>query len=740
MRIIWHALAALPFTLSAHAGAQPAGGPLTPTDLLDIRSVTPGEFSSDGAWLTVRVSRRGDALGFVAARDGDPSYTRPSPAQLLVVRTTGTDTARIFPSARTLGTTAWSRNGNQLAIITRDTVPQLFVWDAATRRLRAISLGGARLAENSAVQWTDDGRLAVAVRERGWHDEVRARFDSLVRGPVSVQVATDSFLSWDNLRRLGNRSLVIRVTPGRATIDTLIAATQLIDWSMRADGRGIMWREDRTTHTTYESFTPVESRLWVREDAGSPRVLVASLRGTSGFATSDDGRVAAFARDGAIHVVAATDSAPRRVIGPAPRARGDSTAGRDTSTRYTLTRLSPKGDIVLASSRGSITAVLVERGRTMTLYSARDTISGPRVAVADWSANNMVLLLTVNSRTAWDRALVRWELDGMGPDTIARDSRLYGNVRLSPDGSRMVMTVGSNGHPPDLWVADGKMKAPLRAMRSNPQLEGRALPTTELIRYLDVDGKPQFGVLTKPVGTSGPLPTVFSVYEEFFDDGWDATTMYLASQGFAVMKPSVGFETGYPGEAWLKGVTASANALIERGIADSARLGVHGTSYGGYATNLLVTQTNRFKAAINISGKVDLVSFYTDSPRLGIRNVNAAEKTQDRIGATMWEQPQKYVAHSAVMFADRIRTPLLLMTGGEDHNVPAINTREMYYALRRLGRTVEWINYTNGGHGIPMTTASEFSDWHSRILGWYDRYLRPPRASRPAASGGGSPG
>jgi dipeptidyl aminopeptidase/acylaminoacyl peptidase len=200
---------------------------------------------------------------------------------------------------------------------------------------------------------------------------------------------------------------------------------------------------------------------------------------------------------------------------------------------------------------------------------------------------------------------------------------------------------------------------------------------------------------------------------------------FLASRGYAVVKPSVSFETGFPGEAWAKGVTAAANALVARGVADSARLGVHGTSYGGYATNLLITQTKRFKAAINISGKVDIISFYTDSPRLGNRNTHAAEKSQDRLGATLWQQPQKYWAHSAVLYADRIETPLLLMTGGEDHNVPAQNTREMYYALRRLGKPVVWVNYADGGHGIPMTTEAEFTDWHQRIAGWYARYLRP---------------
>jgi len=310
---------------------------------------------------------------------------------------------------------------------------------------------------------------------------------------------------------------------------------------------------------------------------------------------------------------------------------------------------------------------------------------------------------------------------------------LYGTPRLSPDGSRLSVLIGDNARPADLWLADGRFGAPRRVLASNPQLATRPLPRTQLVNYLDADGRSQFGVLTLPPGDARALPTVFSVYEDFFDDTFDATTMYLASRGYAVMKPSVTFETGYPGEAWLKGVTASANKLIEMGITDSAKLGVHGTSYGGYATNLLITQTNRFKAAINVSGKVDIISFYTDSPRLGVRNVNAAEKTQDRIGATLWEQPQKYVQHSAVMFADRIKTPLLLMTGGEDHNVPAINTREMYFALRRLGKPVEWVNYTNGGHGIPMTNVTEFTDWHTRLIGWYDRYLKPKPASVPAS-------
>jgi dipeptidyl aminopeptidase/acylaminoacyl peptidase len=173
-------------------------------------------------------------------------------------------------------------------------------------------------------------------------------------------------------------------------------------------------------------------------------------------------------------------------------------------------------------------------------------------------------------------------------------------------------------------------------------------------------------------------------------------------------------------------VTAAVNKVIEMGVADPDRLGIQGTSYGGYATNLLITQTNRFKAAINISGKVNMVSFYTDSPRLGVRNIHAPEKSQDRIGATLWQQPQKYIQHSAIMFADRIKTPLLLITGEQDHNVPARQAMEMYYALRRLNKEVAWVNYVNGGHGMPTTTAEEVKDFHQRILAWYDENLKKP--------------
>ena len=89
-----------------------------------------------------------------------------------------------------------------------------------------------------------------------------------------------------------------------------------------------------------------------------------------------------------------------------------------------------------------------------------------------------------------------------------------------------------------------------------------------------------------------------------------------------------------------------------------------------------------------------------------------------------WEQPQKYLAHTAILNADRINTPLLLMSGEGDWNVPATNQREMYYALRRLDKEVVWVHYMNAGHGAGRTsTVADFHDHWNRILSWYSDHF-----------------
>jgi dipeptidyl aminopeptidase/acylaminoacyl peptidase len=410
---------------------------------------------------------------------------------------------------------------------------------------------------------------------------------------------------------------------------------------------------------------------------------------------------------------------------------------KDVVEKFTAVRLSGRGEHLVASDKKGLWLIDTTSGaKDLFLPMPEEDKESPRYQVIDWSPDAAALYLTYASRKTWERGIVRYDLKAKRLTDLVRDAKIYSNVRLSKDGTTFVFNAADGNQPADLYAANAGFTSVRRLTTANPALAGGTGSKAQLISYLDADGKKLYGVVYLPVNYEAGkrYPTVFEIYEDFFDDRFNGTINVLTANGYAVMQPSVNLEIGHPGESWVKGVTAAANKLIEMGIADGEKLGVSGTSYGGYATALLITQTTRFKAAIDISGKVDMISFYTDSPRLGVRNIHAPEKSQDRIGATLWEQPQKYIQHSAIMSADRIKTPLLLMHGEQDHNVPFRQSMEMYYALRRLGKDVTWVAYTHGGHGMPTSTLGEVYDYHRQILGWWDEHLKADADKKPDAT------
>lgn len=733
------------FALLLAAATLPATDSLRASDLLAVTSATVADLSDDGRWIALTISQRGDALGAVAARDGDPTYLRVTPVELYVVDTRSLERRPVFPGKRPVRGATWSPDGSQLAYLELVTDRfRIVVWNRATGRSVTARLAtGTYVAENSELRWNGEGtRLHFALRTEAWRTATQARFASMVVGPITHLGSPERapILPWEELRREGSRRAIAAWTPATQAVETVIPEGMIGAWEISRDGAIRVWYDDITKKTDYETIMGRTERVLARVGTDTAtRVLFPTMRGVS-VQWTEQGRRFFFSRDGAVWMgrVAtpeSVDTTRRRFLAPDSIPASDtSRAARDrrAESRWTLLRTAPSGDAVLAQRRDGIylSDTLGALTRVVALPDSTDK-SSPRPTVMAWSHDGRYVYLAMNAQDKWERGITRWDRQGGTLSSLARDASFRTGLRLSRTGETAVMNIATSNRPADPHVSDLTLTNVRRVVEANPQLGAASLARTELIRYLDADGAPQWGVLYHPTNGAKPAPTIFLVYETFFDDTFDATANLLASRGYAVVKPSVAFETGYPGEAWLKGVTAAANHLIAMGVADSARLGVHGTSYGGYATNLLVTQTKRFKAAVNISGKVDMVSFYTDSPRLGDRNTHAAEKSQDRIGATLWEAPMKYIEHSAVFFADRITTPLLLMTGGEDHNVPAINTREMYYALRRLNKEVEWVNYVNGGHGTPMTNAAEFTHFHETLVGWYDRWLK---AAKPAAT------
>jgi dipeptidyl aminopeptidase/acylaminoacyl peptidase len=728
--------AAVLLLLSSAASAYAQQAVFTISDVLDLPSASAGALSPDGRSLVVTTAALRDRIGIDNYRYGDPTYVAPSAADITIVDTRTGQSRRLFNDKRQARAFAWSPDNDRLAFLLRDgDVFRPMIWDRNDGRLSPVSLPpGVIAADNAELQWSDDGgRLFIATRTQEWQRTARARFEREVKGPIVVLKSGDPFLSWDEIRRLSlERSLhVIWIANDR--IDEVLPARKLASYEVT--GGLLRYNEDITAKTDYERIGGAEATIKVRDIAtGTERTLAANTRNFSPT-WSGDGKSYVFTRENRIWFATLADTTPRALTEAPPRASRDSASAADSTARaqaarerLTPTRLSHDGTLLIASNRQGLWLVDTRTAQRELLFEMppRDTTQAAPYSVVAWSRDNSSIYLTYAARDKWERGLYRIDRATKQLRELVKDSRRYAGWRLSDDGGTLLFTMAEGARPADVYAANADFTNVRRLTQAGQAVAAKKVSATRLIDYLDADGNKLYGVLYLPVDYDATkrYPTVFIVYEGFFDEGFNSTVSLLTANGYAVMQPSVRLETGYPGEAWLKGVTAAANKLIELGIADGDRLGVHGTSYGGYATNLLITQTNRFKAAINISGKVDMISFYTDSPRLGVRNIHAPERSQDRIGATLWEQPQKYVAHSAIMSADRIRTPLLLMTGSQDHNVPERTTMEMYYALRRLGREVEWVSYVNGGHGMPTSTAEEVIDYHQRILGWYDKYLK----------------
>lgn len=740
-------LAALALAVTSGSLTAQRSDSLGIPDLLDLRSAAVQDLSRDGRWLALTVSVRRDGFGVDYTRDGDPTYLRGGPMDLLVIDTRTLARQSVFRNRVPVRAVSWSPDGTRLAMfVVQNQAQQIQVWERASGKITTVRLpAGQYPAEGSELRWTEDGKsLTFAVRTDVWKAKAQKRFQELVRGPIVVLDGNDDFLEWDGMNRMNLERSIVAWDLATGAIRPLRAEGLIGPWVLSQDGSTITIQEDITKKTDYDVIGGREYRLVAQAPGGAgSRILFPSLKGVT-LQWAEDGARYAATREGRVHIGTVADTNRKQLLGPASGAASSDTSAAARSARarerFSAVRWSPAGDAILASNSEGFWVVDVATGEKQLVANLPDSTSlAPRPQLAAWSQDGRYLYFSENSRTQWDRSIVRYDRQAKARTVLQRGARFFTGLRLSRNGETAVLSMSDGNRPADPYLAGPDLANPRRVLEVNPQIAAKAIAKTELLSYLDADGKTRYGVLHYPAGyvKGNRYPTVFIIYEDFFDDNWDGVANLLAAHGYAVVKPSVGFETGYPGEAWLKGVTAAANAVITLGVADSARLGVHGTSYGGYATNLLVTQTDRFKAAINLSGKVDIISFYTDSPRLGVRNIHAAEKSQDRIGATLWQQPQKYVQHSAVMFADRIKTPILLMTGGEDHNVPALNTREMYYALRRLGKTVVWANYVNAGHGTPSTTEAEFVDYHQRILNWYDTYLKEKPKNTSVTSGSG---
>ncbi|MGW1997067.1 alpha/beta hydrolase family protein [Embleya sp. NPDC001921] len=257
----------------------------------------------------------------------------------------------------------------------------------------------------------------------------------------------------------------------------------------------------------------------------------------------------------------------------------------------------------------------------------------------------------------------------------------------------------------------------------------------EAVSWTAPDGLEIQGILCRPAGP-GPYPLVTHLHGGpvwSFRNSWSSAfqgTPLLVSRGYAVLHPNPRGSSGR-GQRFVEGVfgdmggadtgdiLSGIDAMVARGIADPARLGVMGGSCGGFMSAWLITQDARFAAAAPTAPVTDWISQHHTSDIPHFDRIFLANEPLSYTG--------RYVERSPLRFAASVRTPTLVTAGALDRCTPAGQAREFHRALVEAGVESTLVVYPREGHGVRAFPA--VIDHCARLPAWFDKHMAPGPAA-----------
>lgn len=324
------------------------------------------------------------------------------------------------------------------------------------------------------------------------------------------------------------------------------------------------------------------------------------------------------------------------------------------------------------------------------------------------------------------QSLARIAATGGTIEKVAGGKRVISDYDVAND--RAVVVAEETTQPAELFAVSPQLK---QITRHNTDLVTQlALAKSEEISFNSKDGTEIHGFVVIPADAVAgkSYPAILRIHGGpvgQFDHSFDFEWQLFAANGYVVVaanpRGSSGRGQEFSRAIWAdwgnrdaQDVLAAVDAVVARGLADPKRLGLGGWSYGGMLTNYVIAQDKRFKAAASGASMSNAFAGYgTDQY---IREYEA------ELGKP-WEHPDLYTRVSfPFLHADRIVTPTLFLVGEQDFNVPALNSEQMYQALRSLGVPTQLIIYPEQHHGISKPTY--IKDRYERYLAWYGKYLK----------------
>ena len=306
----------------------------------------------------------------------------------------------------------------------------------------------------------------------------------------------------------------------------------------------------------------------------------------------------------------------------------------------------------------------------------------------------------------------------------------------SSKNNTFAFIISSPTHASELYILKKGMKNPKRITNINPLLDTKKLAKQEVITYKAKDGLEIQGILIHPLneqkGKQYPLiVVVHGGPESHYDNNWltyySSPGQLAAAKGFAVFYPNYRGSTGRglefaktsqadPAGKEFDDIIDGIDYLIKIGLADKTKIGVTGGSYGGYATAWLTTRySERFTAGVMFVGISNLISKWgtTDIPK---------EEYYVHALKWIWEDYDYWLKRSPIYYADKAKTPLLIMGGKDDTRVHPGQSMELYRHIKeRTNTPVRLVIYPGEGHGNRKSTAR--LDYNLRMMRWFEKYL-----------------
>lgn len=373
--------------------------------------------------------------------------------------------------------------------------------------------------------------------------------------------------------------------------------------------------------------------------------------------------------------------------------------------------------------------------------------------------NNILALISSNGGTpkllsaGVERNIVehQWSKDGNSIAALMEDNRrctvvLFGldgkEISRPGDGDHAIFelqlnkangqwaTLMSDPHLPfEVFVLENGVNRRLTTFQED-FIQSVSLAKVEGFQSVSKDGTLVPGLLYTPsnAAKNKPLPLIMYIHGGPVgqdDYEFEMTAQMLAEKGFAVAQINYRGSTGSNnnhiraimgdwGDKEVIDINGAVDYLIEKGIADSTKLGIFGWSYGGILTDYSIATNQRFKAASSGAGSALQLSMYGTDQYITQYN--------NELGPP-WKNLDKWIQISyPFLHADRINTPTLFMASQNDFNVPVAGAEQMYQALKTTGVPTELVIYPNQNHGLEVP--SYIADRLQRYIDWFSKYLK----------------